>query len=123
MVEQDFQSYLAQYRAEHADDVLVIDEPVSSDQDITAVVAALAREGRHPLTYFERVEGLSTPVATNVFASRERIARLFGVAPEGLHEAYQARARATCFRRASCPAGRSATWSRKTASTCTRCRC
>ena len=92
-VEQDFQSYLAQYRAEHADDVLVIDEPVSSDQDITAVVAALARAGRHPLTFFERVEGISTPVATNVFASRERIARLFGVVPEGLHEAYQARAR------------------------------
>ena len=92
-VEQDFQSYLARYRAEHADDVLVVDEAVSSDQDITAVVAALAREGRHPLTYFERVEGLSTPVATNVFASRERIARLFGVAPTGLHEAYQARVR------------------------------
>jgi 2,5-furandicarboxylate decarboxylase 1 len=91
--DQDFQSYLARYRAEHADDVLVIGEPVSSDQDITAVVAALARDGRHPLTFFERVEGLSTPVATNVFASRERIARLFGVAPEGLHQAYQARAR------------------------------
>ncbi len=92
-VEQDFQSYLAQYRADYADDVLVIDEPVSSDQDITAVVAALAREGRHPLAFFERVEGISTPVATNVFASRERIARLFGVASERLHEAYQARAR------------------------------
>jgi 2,5-furandicarboxylate decarboxylase 1 len=92
-VEQDFQSYLARYRAEHGEDVLVIGEPVSSDQDITAVVAALARDGRHPLTFFERVEGLSTPVATNVFASRERIARLFGVAPEGLHQAYQARAR------------------------------
>ncbi len=92
-VEQDFQSFLAGYRASHADDVLVVGEAVSSDQDITAVVAALAREGRHPLTYFERVEGIDTPVATNVFASRERIARLFGVAPEGLHEAYQARAR------------------------------
>ncbi len=92
-VEQDFQSYLAQYRAEHADDVLVIDEPVSADQDITAIVAALAREGSHPLVYFKHVEGISTPVATNVFASRERVARLFGVEVSRLHEAYQERAR------------------------------
>ena len=80
-VPQDFQSFLAHYRAAHADDVLVVDEPVSSDQDITAVVAALAAQNRHPLVYFERVDGITTPVATNVFASRERVARLFGVAP------------------------------------------
>jgi len=92
-VEQDFQSFLAHYRAAHADDVLVVDEPVSSDQDITAVVSALAAQGRHPLVYFERVDGVATPVATNVFASRERVARLFGVASANLHEAYQQRAR------------------------------
>ena len=92
-VPQDFQSFLADYRAAHADDVLVVDEPVSSDQDITAVVAALARQGRDPLVYFERVDGITTPVATNVFASRERVARLFGVEPAQLHEAYQQRSR------------------------------
>lgn len=92
-VAQDFQSWLAHYRAEHADDVLVVGEAVSADQDITAVVAALAREGRHPLAYFERVDGITTPVATNVFASRERVARLFGVKPDRLHEAYQSHAR------------------------------
>ena len=92
-VEQDFQSFLAHYRALHADDVLVVDEPVSYDQDITAVVAALAAQDRHPLVYFERVEGITTPVATNMFASRERVARLFGVAPAQLHEAYQQRSR------------------------------
>ena len=91
--EQDFQGFLARYRASHPEDVLVVDEPVSSDQDITAVVAALARQGRHPLAYFERVEGIAVPVATNVFASRERIARLFGVEAAGLHQAYQERSR------------------------------
>jgi 2,5-furandicarboxylate decarboxylase 1 len=90
---QDFQSFLADYRAAHADDVLVVDELVSSDQDITAIVAALARQGRDPLVYFERVDGIATPVATNVFASRERVARMFGVEPARLHEAYQQRSR------------------------------
>ena len=91
--EQDFQSFLARYREEHADDVLVVGERVSADQEITAVVAALAREGQHPLTLFEHVDGLTTPVATNVFASRERVARLFGVGAAQLHQAYQERTR------------------------------
>ncbi|VTU15200.1 3-octaprenyl-4-hydroxybenzoate carboxy-lyase [Variovorax sp. SRS16] len=90
---QDFQSWLAGYRAAHADDVLVIDQAVSADQEVTAVVQAFAREGLHPLVLFEQVEGLSVPVATNVFASRERVARLFGVEPVQLHQAYQARTR------------------------------
>jgi len=92
-VEQDFQSFLAYYRAAHADDVLEVKESVSSDQDITAVVATLATQGRHPLVYFEDVDGIATPVVTNVFASRERVARMFGVAPARLHETYQERSR------------------------------
>jgi 4-hydroxy-3-polyprenylbenzoate decarboxylase len=90
---QDFHRFLERYRAEHPEDVLVIADEVSGDQEITAVVAALAAEGRDPLLLFERVAGLATPVATNLFASRVRIGRLFGVEPAGIHAAYQARAR------------------------------
>ncbi|MCW5634588.1 MAG: UbiD family decarboxylase [Rubrivivax sp.] len=97
---QDAQSFIARYRAERPDDVLVVAGPVSADQEITAVAAALEREGRAPLLVFERVEGLATdapvPVATNLFGSRERIAHWFGVAPAQLHEAYQARSRRAC---------------------------
>lgn len=92
--EQDFQIFLARYRAEFADDVLVIDQPVSADQEVTALVDALSRQGRAPLVLFDDVQGLhGTKVATNVFASRERVARLFGVPATQLHEAYQARSR------------------------------
>ena len=91
--EQDFQSFLARYQAEHADDVLVVDAPVSADQEVTAVVDALARQGRHPLVVFNEVSGLGARVATNTFASRERVSRLLGVPVARLHEAYQARAR------------------------------
>lgn len=96
---QDAQSFIARYRAERPDDVLVIGDAVSADQEITAVAAALEREGRRPLLVFEKVEGLTVPnvpVATNLFGSRQRIAHWFGVAPPQLHEAYQARARLAC---------------------------
>jgi 4-hydroxy-3-polyprenylbenzoate decarboxylase len=91
---QDFHRFLARYRAEHPEDVLVVADEVSGDQEITAVVAELAAQGRTPLVVFERVAGVGAPVATNVFASRDRIARLFGCTPKDLHAVYQARARA-----------------------------
>ncbi|MDE2452332.1 MAG: UbiD family decarboxylase [Burkholderiales bacterium] len=92
-VAQDFQSFLAEYSAAHGDDVLAVGEPVSADQEVTAVVDALARQGRDPMLVFDRVEGLGCRVATNVFASRRRVARLLGVELAQLHEGYQARAR------------------------------
>lgn len=96
---QDAQSFIARYRDARPDDVRVVDAAVAADQEITAIAAALEREGRRPLLLFPRVEGLAVagvPVATNLFGSRERIAHWFGVAPAQLHEAYQARARRAC---------------------------
>jgi 2,5-furandicarboxylate decarboxylase 1 len=97
---QDFQSFLARYRREHADDVLAVRESVSADQTATALVERLAAEGRHPLVVLERVEPANGAgaepftAATNVFASRERIARLLGAdGPAGIHAAYQAKAK------------------------------
>ncbi len=86
---QDFHEYLNDYRAGHPDDVLVIDEQVSSDQDITAVLWALAEQGKSPLLVFPKVAGLTMGVATNIFGSRVRAARMLGATPQTLHEAYQ----------------------------------
>jgi len=91
---QDVHRFLERYRREHADDVLVVADEVSGDQEITAVVAELAASNRHPLLVFERVTGLGTSVVTNIFASRERVARLLGCAPRDIHATYQVRARA-----------------------------
>lgn len=93
---QDFHTFLEGYRAAHPDDVLVVTDEVSADQDVTAVLWQLAAEGRDPLLVFERVAGLGTRVATNVFGSRARIARLLNSEPARLHETYQARAHAAC---------------------------
>lgn len=94
-IAQDFQAFLADYSAAHADDVLSIAEPVSPEQEITAIASELARQGRDPLLVFENVEGLGARVATNLFASRTRVARLLGVDAAHIHEAYQARTRRT----------------------------
>jgi hypothetical protein len=50
--QQDFQSFLAQYRAQHADDVLVFGDEVAPEQEISAVVDTLERQGRRPCVPF-----------------------------------------------------------------------
>jgi 4-hydroxy-3-polyprenylbenzoate decarboxylase len=89
---QDIRRFLERYRAEHADDVLVLEDEASADQDVTAVLWTLAARGRSPLLVFERVNG--GRVVTNLFGSRERIARLLGTVPAKIHQAYQEKSRA-----------------------------
>jgi UbiD family decarboxylase len=90
---QDFRGFLEAYRAGYPDDVLSIDERISDDQDATALIWELNAKGRAPLLHFRDVRGLGVEVATNVFGSRVRIARMLGVDEHELHAAYQARAR------------------------------
>lgn len=91
---QDFQRFAHAYREQYADDVLTLREPLSADQDVTAIVAQLAARGQHPMIVCENVDGIGVPLATNFFASRERIGRLFDVNASGLFDAYQQRANA-----------------------------
>ena len=88
---QDFHAFLEQYRAQHADDVLVVGDEVSPDQEVTALAGALAAQGRYPLLVCERVAG--TRVVTNLFSSRERIARLLACPLTEIHRTYQEKAR------------------------------
>lgn len=91
---QDAHAFVDAYRDAYPHDVLTVREPLSADQDVTALVAELAARGRHPLLVCESIEGLAAPLVTNLFASRERIGRMFGVAPDALFDAYQQRANA-----------------------------
>lgn len=93
---QDFHRFLADYRATHPDDVVVIGDEVLADQEITAVAIELAAAGRQPMLVFERVRGLAMPVVTNIFGSRERVGRLLGCGASGIHAAYQAASRRAC---------------------------
>ncbi|MEV6232398.1 UbiD family decarboxylase [Saccharopolyspora shandongensis] len=89
---QDAHAFLADYRRAHPDDVLVIDEPVSAEEGVTGLIYELIARGRDEMLVCNEVDGLESPVVSNVFASRRRISRILGVEPGGLHEAYQSRA-------------------------------
>jgi 4-hydroxy-3-polyprenylbenzoate decarboxylase len=91
-VSQDFHAFLAHYRAAHADDVLVIEDEVSPDQDVTAVLWTLTARDRWPMLVFERVG--DAKVVTNIFSSRPRIARLLGCDASQIHRTYQQKAKA-----------------------------
>ena len=91
---QDFHRFALAYREQYPDDVLTLTQPVSADQEVTALVAELAARGQHPMLICENVDGIATPLVTNFFASRTRIGRLFDVGPGGLFDAYQQRANA-----------------------------
>ena len=68
---QDLHDCLATYR--HPDDVLVVEERVSADQDVTALVWELAGRGQGPVVWCNDVDGRGVPLVTNLFASRTRI--------------------------------------------------
>jgi 2,5-furandicarboxylate decarboxylase 1 len=89
---QDLHGFLEWYQREHPDDVLVIDAPVQPEQEITAIVWELGRREEAPMVVCRDVAGIDTPVVTNVFASRERIARMLGTTVEGLHAEFHQRA-------------------------------
>jgi UbiD family decarboxylase len=89
--DQDLHTFLTNYRGTYPDDVLIVKEPVTLDQDITAVVWELADGDRHPLLWFTNVEGSRHDIVTNLFASRARIARILGTDEEHLHESFQRR--------------------------------
>ena len=91
---QDFHAFLQNYLRRYPEDVVRIEERLSADQEVTALASTLAAQGRYPLLVLEDVDG--TRVATNLFSSRERIARLLGCAVPDIHKTYQAKSRRAC---------------------------
>ncbi|MFC6885633.1 MULTISPECIES: UbiD family decarboxylase [Actinomadura] len=93
---QDLHVWLAEHTARSPGDVLVVDDELSAEEDVTALAFALAARGRDEMVRCPKVAGLGVELVTNVFASRARIASLFGTDQAGLHAAYQERSRRAC---------------------------
>lgn len=87
---QDLHTFLDQYRSAHPEDVLEVSDQLAGE-DVTALVFELAARGRAEMLVCHRVVGVDRPLVTNVFASRIRVARLFGVERTQLHRAYAER--------------------------------
>lgn len=86
---QDLHAFVDRYVSEHPEDVLIVEDQLEADQDVTAIVSELFRAGRAPMLICRNVEGMGLPVVTNVFASRERVARILGTELAGLHARFQ----------------------------------
>ena len=63
-------------------------EPTDLDYLPTALVLELERRHRTPVVVIERPNGFDCPVVTNLFASRDRIARMVGAKPGGFNDAW-----------------------------------
>lgn len=89
---QDLRDFLAAYATRYPEDVLTVEEHIAGE-DVAALAVELAARGRAEMLFCRNVEGLAgTPLVTNVFACRRRVARLLETDPAGLHHAYQAAA-------------------------------
>lgn len=89
---QDSHSFLEHYLATHPEDTLTIEDGVPANQGMTGLIYELAARGRDELLYCRKVDGVTVPVVSNMFASRRRIARMLDTGPERLHEVFAARA-------------------------------
>src|SRR5258707_2871997 len=71
-----------------AADVIRISDPIDIDHVPTALVLELESRRQTPVVLIDRPIGFDTPIVTNLFASRDRIARMVGAEPGGFNEAW-----------------------------------
>lgn len=93
VLSQDLRVWLDDYRSRFPDDVFTTPGPVDAREDLSALVQLLSTHNRFPMVATPGVTGTGAdvPVVTNVFASRERIARMLGVPLADLHREYARR--------------------------------
>ena len=84
----DLRSFLSTYKQSFPQDVWRISDPVSIEYEITAYVLELERQGRSPLLIFDKLTGFDGAMVTNMFGSRERIARMLGTDVDHLHDTW-----------------------------------
>jgi 2,5-furandicarboxylate decarboxylase 1 len=82
---QSLRSYLESLPA---DDIIRISDPIDIDYHPTALVLELENRRQTPVLMIDRPIGFGMPVVANLFASRNRIARMVGVEPGGFNEAW-----------------------------------
>jgi 2,5-furandicarboxylate decarboxylase 1 len=70
------------------EEVLRISEPMELDFLPTALILELEKRRRTPVVLIERPVGFDMPVVANLFASRDRIARMVGAPPGGFNDAW-----------------------------------
>jgi 2,5-furandicarboxylate decarboxylase 1 len=67
---------------------LRIPDPTPLDYIPTALVFELEKKNQFPVVYLDRPDGYDMPVVSNLFAERQRIARIAGVEPGQFNDAW-----------------------------------
>ena len=93
---QSLRGFLRQVERELPDEILRVQEPVSTRLDMTSLVFELERAGKSPVVMFENVEGHAMPVVTNVAGNRKLLAACLGVTAADLPTAFRERCQTTC---------------------------
>jgi UbiD family decarboxylase len=69
------------------EDILRISDPTELDYLPTALILELEKRRRTPVVMIERPKGFDSTVVMNLFASRDRIARMVGAESDGFNDA------------------------------------
>src|SRR3984957_15670519 len=70
------------------EDIVRISDPIDIDYHPTALVLEFENRRQTPVVMMDRPVGFDMPVVTNLFASRDRIARMVGAEPGKFNEAW-----------------------------------
>jgi 2,5-furandicarboxylate decarboxylase 1 len=103
---QGLRGFLAMVERDFPEELLRIRTPVRSDLDITSLVFELERSGRSPVVIYEKVEGHTMPVVTNIAGNRKLLAACLGVKPADLPTAFRER----CQNYIPCETVKNAPW-------------
>jgi 2,5-furandicarboxylate decarboxylase 1 len=103
---QSLRGFLGMVARTYPDELLRIDQPVSSRLETTAMIFELERAGKDPVVIFDNVEGHTMPVVTNTAANRRLLAACLGVGAGDLPAAFRER----CQRPIPCERVSTARW-------------
>src|SRR5262245_42866248 len=88
---QSMRGFIAHVEETFSDEVVRIKETVRTHLDMSSLVVELERLGKSPIVIFEKVEGRSMPVVTNIAGSRKLLASALGVSASELPSAFRER--------------------------------
>src|SRR5580704_13592486 len=103
---QSLRGFLGMVARTYPDELLRIDQPVSSRLETTAMIFELERAGKNPIVIFDNVEGHTMPMVTNTAANRRLLAACLGVGAGDLPAAFRER----CQRPIPCERVSTARW-------------
>lgn len=80
---QDLSTFIAQYEKKYPDEIVHIEKEIDSKWEVTSLIEKLEKMRKYPIVIFHKVKTIDGqpsgfPLIMNVFASRERCARMIG---------------------------------------------